>query len=188
MTLLILGLILFLGVHSVRMAAPGLRASFVGGANNAYRGVHAAVSAVGLVLIVWGFARAAADPHVLYVPLYPLRIVTQVVMAPALVLAVASVLPTGEIKQAVRHPLLIATALWSSGHLLANGDLGGVVLFGALLAWSLTDLATVWNRAPKPVAGPGSYRSDIAAVIGGLVLYGLLVGGLHLWLFGHAPM
>jgi uncharacterized membrane protein len=187
MLLLILGLAIVIGAHSLRIVAPSLRANLVSRSPAAYRVAHAVASLVGLVLVVQGFGLAAADPQIVYEPIFPLRAMTQVVMLPALILAVASVLPTGEIKRAVRHPLLIAVLLWSAGHLLANGDLAGVVLFGAFFVWAAVDLATVWRKPPAVPAGGASLRSDAIAAVAGIALYGALVAGLHAWLFGHIP-
>jgi uncharacterized membrane protein len=184
---LLLGLIVFVGTHSLRMLAPAWRAGMAPGPANAYRAAYALSSLVGLVLIVWGFGLAAADPQPLYEPIFPLRAVTQVVMLPALILVIASALPTGEIKRAVRHPLLVAVMLWSAGHLLANGDLAGVVLFATFFAWAAIDFATVRRKLPIMPGGRVELRSDIIAAVGGVVLYGALVAGLHAWLFGHIP-
>jgi uncharacterized membrane protein len=106
----------------------------------------------------------------------------------ALILAVASVLPAGRIKRWVRHPLLVAVILFAIGHLLANGDSAGLVLFGAFLAWAVIDLAAAMSR-PHVRAGKGaaSIAVDLGAVVIGLALFGLLIWRLHLWLIGVSP-
>ena len=105
-------------------------------------------------------------------------------MVPALVLAIASGAPPGYIKRAVANPLLIATILWATGHLLALGDLASLILFGAFLVWSAATLA----MQPKGRVGSApAVRADVIAIVVGLVLYALFVWRLHSWLFGVAP-
>src|ERR1041384_1461025 len=136
MAILILGLVLFLGPHSMKMAAPGLRRAILDPrGEGAVKGIVAITSLAGIVLIVWGFA--AADTVVLYSPPDWGHTLSAIIMAPALILAIASVAPPGYIKRAVVHPLLIATILWAVGHLLLVGDLAGAILFGVFLAWSI---------------------------------------------------
>ena len=108
-------------------------------------------------------------------------------MAPALILVIASALPAGHIKRAVRHPLLIGTILWAFAHLLVNGDTAGVVLFGAFLVWAILDL---WAQPAKPLppAGDVSLTYDAVAVAVGLAVYAVLVWRLHEWAFGVAPV
>jgi uncharacterized membrane protein len=106
-------------------------------------------------------------------------------MVPALILAIASVAPAGHIKNTVVNPLLLATILWAAGHLLSNGDLAGVLLFGAFLAWSIIDWAVRPAGGPVPVPSP---RSELIAIAGGLIVYVLLIWRLHIWLFGVPPL
>ena len=184
MAVLIIGLILFLGAHSLRMALPRWRSGFIGGRGEGpFKGMVALSSILGLVLIVWGFA--SSELVALYSPPAWGATVAAVLMAPALILAIASVAPPGYIKRAVVNPLLLATILWAGGHLLSNGDLAGVVLFGAFLVWSVID----WARQPAadPIPSPSS-RSDVIAIAAGLVVYAALVWRLHLWLFGVPPL
>jgi uncharacterized membrane protein len=148
-----------------------------------YKGFVALSSILGVVLIVWGYASAA--PVIVYTPPAWGHTLCVIVMAPALVLAIASGAPPGYIKRAVPNPLLVATMLWGAGHLVAVGDLAGVILFGAFLVWAIIDWAM--QPASVPVAAPAA-RSDIIAVVAGLVVYALLVWRLHSWLFGVAPI
>lgn len=188
MVVLILGLILFLGVHSVRMLAPGGRDAAIGGfGEGAYKGAYTLASLIGLVLIVWGFGRTASDPAFLYVPPFWLRHATELLVLVALVLAVASALPPSHIGRAVRHPLLVGTAIWAVAHLFVNGEVGTTILFGAFLIWAVVDLIAQRIRPAKPKAPP-SWRFDIIAVVAGAAIYGLLVWRAHLWLFGVSPI
>jgi uncharacterized membrane protein len=187
MALFIVGLVLLLGVHSTRMIAPRWRDGVVARVGEGvYKGLYSVLSLVGFVLIIAGFGRAVATGGVVYVPLPGLRHVVFALMLPALVLAVASVLPRGYIRRAVRHPLLIGTALWAFAHLLVNGETAAVILFGAFLAWSLGDLVVRWHSArPGGVASP---VYDVVALVAGVALYGALVWRLHEWAFGVSPM
>lgn len=187
MAVLIAGLIVMLGLHSIKIVAPRWRASVVARyGEGPYKGAYSLVAISGLVLIVWGFARTWSDPVFLYTPPGWGRHLAMALMAPALVFVFASVFPPGGIKRYVGHPLLIATIVWAVAHILANGDLGGVLLFAAFLVWAVAD----W------MAQPGADRRsrsafntwDIASVVIGLLLYVALIAGLHYWLFGVSPI
>jgi len=132
--LLIIGLVLFLGVHSFGMTAPTGREALIGRlGEGGYKGLYSVIALAGFVMIIWGFSRTASAPAFLYVPFYGLRHLTELLMLIALVLAVASCAPRGSIASAVRHPLLVATILWAIAHLIVNGEIGTTVLFGAFL-------------------------------------------------------
>jgi uncharacterized membrane protein len=182
--ILIVGLVVFLGVHSLRMVAPGWRDGMVESlGEGAWKGVYSVIALAGFALIIWGFARAAPETGMVYVPPIGLRHLTFALMLPALILAVASALPPGHIRRIARHPLLIGTALWAFAHLLVNGELAAVVLFGAFLAWAVIELAAQTGRPRAPIVKP-SATYDLAAVVAGLALYGALVWRLHEWAFG----
>lgn len=188
MAILIIGLILFLGAHSIRVVAPGGREAAIERLGEGpYKGLYSLVALIGFVLVVWGFGQAAADPAFLYAPPFWLRHVTELLMLVALVLAVASGLPPSHIGRAVRHPLLIATIIWAVAHLFVNGEIATTVLFGAFLVWAVVDLiAQRWR--PAAAGRPPSWRFDAVAVVAGAVIYGLLVWRAHLWLFGVSPV
>ena len=188
MTVLVLGLVIFLGVHSFRALSPDARAAMIGRiGEGAYKGLYTLASIAGFVLIIWGFALASAEGDMLYVPASGLRHATEALMLPALVLAVASALPPGYIRRFVRHPQLVATIVWAIAHLLVNGETAAVVLFGAFLAWAVFDLAAQRNRPAVVRARPRPVY-DAVAVVGGVVLYAALVWRLHLWAFGVSPL
>jgi uncharacterized membrane protein len=188
MGVLVIGLLVFLGVHSVRVLLPGWRGALMRRlGEQRFKGLYALASAIGLGLIIWGFARASADPIVVYTPHPGLRSVTAVLMLVALILALASNLPAGRIKRSVRHPLLIGTIMFAVAHLISNGDLAGVLLFGGFLLWALMTLVNSLRRVqPAVSSAPPALAGDAGAILGGLVLYGLFVWRLHLWLFGVA--
>ncbi|HEX4241778.1 MAG TPA: NnrU family protein [Steroidobacteraceae bacterium] len=190
MALLIAGLVLFLGVHSVAIIAPGARAAGLRRlGERGWKGVYALVSALGFVLICYGFSIARREPVVLYTPPLWLHHVTLLLMIPVFPLLLAAYLP-GRIKAAVKHPMLLAVKIWALAHLLANGTLADVLLFGGLLIWAGADRMSVKRRAVQaPVPGaPARPWNDAVAVIAGLVLYAITVAWLHLKLFGVSPL
>jgi uncharacterized membrane protein len=190
MSVLIAGLVLFLGVHSVAVVAPSLRARTVQRTGElAWKGLYALVSLVGFVLICYGFGLARQAPVILYSPPTWLRQVALVIMLPVFPLALAAYLP-GRIKTAAKHPLLAAVKFWAFAHLLANGSLADVLLFGGFLAWAVVDRISFKRRsAPRamPTAPPGPWN-DVIAVVLGFAIYALLIGWAHVRLFGVSPI
>ena len=189
MEVLIFGLIVVLGTHSLKVFAPAWRTALVARLGDGpYKGLYSLVSLLGLVLIVWGFARAWQDPVFLYSPPAWGRHLAMALMIPALILVFSSAFPARWIKRYVGHPLLTATMLWALAHLFANGDLAGVVLFLAFLAWAVVD--RLWQPATQSVAAPPARpgNADFAAIMAGLALYAGLIAGIHLWLFGVSPI
>ena len=189
MEVLIFGLIVVLGTHSLKVFAPAWRTALVARLGDGpYKGLYSLVSLAGVVLIVWGFGRAWQEPAFVYTPPAWGRHVAMALMLPALILVFSSVFPAGWIKRYVNHPLLTATMLWAVAHLFANGDLAGVVLFAAFLLWALIDrvVQPALSRPADIPASPG--QGDYAAIAAGLALYAGLVAGLHFWLFGVSPI
>jgi uncharacterized membrane protein len=187
MSLLVLGLVIFLGVHSVSIVARPWRAGMAARlGEGAWKGLYSLVALVGFVLIVHGYGLARQSPVVLYTPPMALRHVAMLLMLPVFVLLLAAYLP-GRIQRAAKHPMLLATKVWALAHLLANGMLADVLLFGGFLAWAVADRIAVKRRPAKAYA-PGSTVNDVLAVLGGFVLYGVFVLWAHAWLFGVNPM
>jgi len=190
MSLLIIGLVLFLGVHSVAIVAPTLRARTIHAlGEGAWKGMYALVSLAGFVLICYGFGLARQVPVILYSPPAWLRHVALILMLPVFPLIIAAYLP-GRIKTAAKHPMLAAVKLWAFAHLLANGLLADVLLFGGFLAWAVVDRISFKRRsAPQLMrtAPPGPWN-DVIAVVLGLGIYALLIGWVHLRLFGVSPL
>lgn len=187
MTILILGLVVFLGVHSVRILAGPFRDAQIAASPKRWKGLYSLASFVGLGLIIWGWIlfRPAA-PQVYDPPAWG-RHVTWVLVWMALVLMPTGNAPTGRIKATVRHPMLLGVILWSTGHLLANGDRASVILFGSFLAWAVVDLVSAFGRnEPAPVVVKP--RSDVIAVIAGTVALCVMVFFLHRFLFGVSPL
>jgi uncharacterized membrane protein len=189
MGLLILGLALFLGGHSVSVFAAAWRERTIAHlGTRAWRGLYSLLSAAGLACIVFGFAATRRSPVVLYVPPAWLHWVAIVLMLPVFTLLLAANLP-GHIQRTLRHPMLAGVKLWATAHLLANGMLADMLLFGGFLAWAVLVRISLKRRAPRPVPGalPKPWN-DALAVIAGLVLYAVTVVWLHRALFGVAPL
>lgn len=189
MAIMVVGLVLMLGTHSARIVAPGFREAAVARIGEGpYKGLYALVALAGLVLVVWGFARAGEDPVFLYAPPSWGRHLAMALMIPALILVFSSLFPASGIKRFVVHPLLAATILWATAHLFANGDLAGVLLFGAILVWAVIDrIAQPQGMAFQATVGAFG-KWDWAAVAAGIALYIVLIAGLHYWLFGVSPI
>ncbi len=188
MIMLLVGLAVFLGMHSVSIFAPqwrGAMASRMG--TLPWKGLYSAVSIVGFVLLWKGYALARLEPIPVYVPPAGLRHVAALLMLPVFSLLLAAYLP-GRIKALAVHPMLVAVKLWAVSHLLANGMLADIVLFGAFLAWAVMDRISLKRRAPANTPSlPRSAVNDAVVVIGGLALYGVFVGRWHEALIGVAP-
>lgn len=185
---LVLGLVLFLGVHSVRMAAPEFRDGVIAARGApAWKGAYSVLSLIGFVILIWGFGQARLETPVLWAPPAWMAHINLVLMAPALILLAASQMPAGYIRRAVRHPMILGVKVWAFGHLLANGDLAALVLFAAFLGWAVWNRIAVKRRG-DPVHGDAKPVYDAAAAAVGLAFYLWLVLYGHLWLFGVAPV
>jgi uncharacterized membrane protein len=188
-TTLVLGLILFLGTHSISIAAPGWRdrtAARIG--EQAWQGIFAVLSVAGFVLIVWGYGLARQNPVVLYLPPVGLRHLTVLLMVPVFPLLFAAYLP-GRIQSAVGHPMLAAVKLWAFAHLLANGMLADVLLFGSFLLWSVADRVSMrWRKARSVPGALPAKRNDAIATIAGLAVYAAFLLWLHPLLIGVPVM
>jgi uncharacterized membrane protein len=185
MTQLITGLVLFLGAHSVSIVAPGWRDRVVARIGlRPWQGIYAVVAIVGFVLIVRGYGDVRNQTPYLYVLPRWINAVTSTLMLPVFPLLLAAYLPGG-LKTAARHPMLVAVKLWAFAHLLANGSVADVVLFGSVLAWAVADRISLKRRPPRktPGAPPGPWN-DVIAIVGGLFLYALMIEWGHALLIG----
>ena len=191
MAILILGLVIFLGLHSIRIVSESGRERAIARIGEGpWKGVYSLISAIGFVLIVWGFSRARHAAPQLWTPLPGARHITMLLMLVALILFASFLFKRSHIAVMTHHPMLWSVLLWSAGHLIANGSAADLVLFGAFLVWSAADLASAYARDRRNgVAYPEPQLAATAgAVVVGLVVYALLIGGLHLWLFGVSPL
>ena len=181
MTLLVAGLVLFIAVHLIPSVVP-LRAALIArlGAGP-YRGLFSLVAAAGLALIVWGFARAPFEP--LYAAPAWGRQVAMFAVPVALVLFAAANMPT-HIRAVLRHPMLLGLLVWATTHLLSNGDLRSVVLFGSFAAYAVLDLVSAVARGNRPSTDKAPrIAMDGVAVVAGLIA-AVLLTVFHGTLFG----
>ena len=187
MTLLIVGLLLFFGIHSVAMLAPQLRAAGVARLGEfGWKGLYSLIAAVGLVLMVIGYGEARFDPSWLYISPGWTRHLMMALMLPVFILLLAAYLP-GRIQATLKHPMLDATLLWALAHLLVNGAVHDLLLFGSFFGWALAERITIKRRPARPVpALPGSPFNDVIAVVVGLILYAVVALGGHQLLSGIA--
>ena len=187
MTYLVAGLIIFLGVHSLSIVArPWRDATAARQGEGPFKGIYSLASLAGFLLLIYGFGLARQHPVVLYTPPAGLRHLALVLMLPVFPLFVAAYMP-GRIQRTVKHPMLAAVKFWAVAHLLANGTLADVLLFGGFLAWAVADRISVKNRPAKTYA-QGSTRNDVIAVVIGLLIYALFVLWAHAKLFGVSPL
>lgn len=187
MTYLIVGLLLFLGVHSVRIFADDWRTQTIARVGElAWKGVYALLSIAGFVLLVWGYGQARLGGVVVYDPPLYTRQITSLLMLLSLVLVAAAYVPGNHLKAAIGHPMLAGVKLWAFAHLLSNGRLADVVLFGAFLAWAVADFVSARrrDRAAGMVYAAGRVSHTMLTVIAGVTAWAALVWGLHRWLIG----
>ncbi|MGQ9660506.1 MAG: NnrU family protein [Thermochromatium sp.] len=189
MAVFILGLVLFFGMHSMSIIRPRLRATVVERFGLVpWQAVYGLISLIGFVLIVQGYGAAQLSSVVLYEPPTWLKHITLLLMLPVFPLLFATYLP-GRIQDAVKHPMLLAVKIWAFAHLLANGKLADVLLFGAFLTWAVADRISLKHRTAPPVQGaPPGPINDAIAIVGGLGFYLLFMFWLHRALIGVAPV
>jgi uncharacterized membrane protein len=191
MSVLILGLLIFLGVHSLRIFADGWRSRQIARlGEKPWKGLYALVSVIGFVLICWGFGLARQHPVLLYVPPLWLRHLNALFTLVAFVLVTAYLVPRNHLKAKLGHPMVLGVKVWAFGHVLATGMLHDVVLFGAFLAWAIV-LFMVSRRRDRmagTVYPAGSIKGDILTVVIGIAAWLAFGLWLHLRLIGVNPM
>lgn len=190
MTPLLLGLILFLGTHSIRIVADGWRAAQLARlGEQRWKGLYSLASAVGLGLLVWGYGLARAEPVVLWVPPPWTRHLAALLTLPAFVLIAAAYVPRNRLKAAVGHPMVAGVKVWAIAHLLSNGNLADALLFGGFLLWAVADFRSARRRdRTAGVRYPaGSAKRDGITLAAGLAAWALFAGFLHTWLIGVRP-
>jgi uncharacterized membrane protein len=184
---LLIGIVLFFGMHSASIVALPIRERVAAKSENAWKVVYGLVSIVGIVLMVRGYAELRSTPTVLYVTPYWLRHVAALLLLPVFVFFIAPYFP-GKIKATLKHPQLVAVKLWAFAHLLVNGMLADVLLFGSFLAWAVVDRISLKNRPQRQLPGaPETAANDIILVIVGLALYAVFAVWAHEWLIGVKP-
>ena len=188
MWMLILGLVIFLGLHSVRIVAPEWRNARVAAMGEGpWKGVYSLISIVGFVILIWGYGIARGEAYDFYAPPAWLALVASLLMAVALICLMVSQLPSGKLKPLLKHPMLVSVKIWAFAHLLVNADAASFLLFGSFLVWAVVDRISVKRRGGAlPAEGPVTY--DLLAVVSGLGLWALLLWVAHEWLFGVPVM
>jgi len=190
MTLLILGLALFLGAHSVRIVADDWRTKRVAAMGEGpWKAVYSIVAIAGFVLIAWGYGEARTAPTVLYAPPVWTKHLAALLTWPAFVLLAASKTPGTRIKAAVGHPMVVGTKIWAFAHLISNGTLADVLLFGSFLAWAVLDYTAARRRDRRAgtTYAVGPISRDLIAVVVGTVAWVAFALWLHGPLIGVRP-
>ena len=184
MWFLILGMMLFLGVHSIRVIAPRWRQTQIETwGDGRWKGGYSLASILGLVILIYGYGLARENAEQIFDPPAWGPNLLLIAMPVAVILLVAADFRPGYIKYFLRHPMLLGVLIWSAAHLTANGDTASAVLFGGFLIWSVIDLAVALCRpvgqSIQPLLWP-----DLASVVIGLLVSVLIVHYLHIWLIG----
>jgi uncharacterized membrane protein len=190
MTVLVLGLILFLGVHSVRIFADDWRrAQIAKRGEGTWKGVYSVLSIGGFMLIVWGYGLARQDPVPLWAPQVWARHLASVLTLVSFILLLAAYVPNNGIKARLHHPMVLAVKVWALAHLLANHTLADVVLFGSFLAWAVFDFraARARDRAGNVSYAPGTLGGTAITVVAGTAVWAAFAMWLHVMLFGVRP-
>jgi len=191
MAYLVLGLLLFLGVHSVRIVADDWRtAQRARLGESAWKGAYSLLSLAGFVLICWGYGQARLEPVVLWAVPRGMNHLAALLTLIAFVLVAASQLPRNHIKARLRHPMLLGVKVWALAHLLANNTLADLLLFGTFLLWAVLDFRSCRQRdragAPAPAAGTAA--NTVAAVVAGVAVWALFAFWAHGALIGVRPL
>jgi uncharacterized membrane protein len=187
---LLLGLVLFLGVHSLRLIADDWRTRTVARiGEGTWKGLYAVVALAGFALIMWGYGQARQQPIVLWTPPAAMRHIAALLTLPAFVLLVATYVPRNHFKARLHHPMLLATKLWAVAHLLANGTLADVLLFGGFLAWAVADFAASRRRDRRngTVHAAGALVPTLLVLVVGVVSWLAFAFWLHERWIGVRP-
>lgn len=189
---LLIGLVLFLGIHSLQSLTPTLRLNAIDRWGElGFKAVYAALSFLGLYLLVQGYGQVRLDPVVLWTPPRGMQHATILLMWFAMVLLAAAYLPANHLKSKLRHPMTLSVKVWALGHLLSNGNLADVVLFGGFLLWSVLVFRAARKRDRMTLhsAPEGKLLGTMLSVLVGTGVWAaFLMGGLHLWLIGVMPI
>ncbi len=184
MTAFLIGLLIFFGIHSMSVVAMPLRNRIAARNALAWKGFYSIASVLGIVLIVMGYGELRAEPMVLYTTPFWMRYVSALLLLPVYVFFLASLLP-GRIQATLKNPLLVSIKTWALAHLLVNGALADVMLFGSFLLWAVAVRVSLKNREPRRYPrAPLSSANDAIVLVAGLALYAVTILWLHEWLFG----
>lgn len=190
MVILIIGLLMFLGTHSVRIFAEDWRNKQIARrGENTWMGLYAVISLIGFVLIVYGYGQVRLEPLVIWQPPVWTKHLAALLTLPAFILLVAAYVPGTKIKTMIGHPMVLGVKLWALAHLLANGTLADIILFGSFLLWSVLDYRA--SRQRDKAAGTAyqvtGISRDIIAIVVGIIAWAAFAIVLHNWLIGVKP-
>jgi uncharacterized membrane protein len=190
MGMLILGLVLFLGAHSVRVVADGWRTQMRARlGEGGWKGAYSVLSLLGFVLLCYGYGAARLEPVVLWASPTWTRHLAALLMIPAFVMLVAAYVPGNAIKARLHHPMVLGVKTWALAHLVANNTLADLVLFGGFLVWAVLCFRAARRRdvAAQTVYPPGRLGPTLLTVVAGLVLFAAFAFWAHLALIGVRP-
>lgn len=189
MALLLLGIVLFLAVHLIRVVAPGFRNSMIARlGETGWKGLYSVLSLVTLVMLIWGYRSAPIVD--LWVPPRGMAHLTTTLMLFAMICLVASLIPAGHIAAKTKHPMVLSVKIWAAAHLVSNGESRTILLFLAFLAWGVVLRISYKRRERAGLSQPRAFvsaRYDAIAVVGGIVLWAVFAMWLHKLLIGVAP-
>ena len=191
MAMLILGLVLFLGIHSTRIFADGWRSGMIARLGPVrWKGLYTVLSIIGFVVVIWGFRMARADTLVLWSPPVWTRHAAALLMVFSFILLAAAYVPRNSIKARLHHPMVLGVKVWALAHLLANGVAASVVLFSAFLVWAVLSYraARQRDRAANTVYPPGNAAWTGITVAAGLIAWAVFAMFLHGPLIGVRPL
>ncbi|MFS8044177.1 NnrU family protein [Rhizobium sp. BR 314] len=191
MALLILGIVLFLGIHLIRVVVPGLRASLIASlGEGGWKIAYSIASIVALIVLIYGFGRAR-DMTPIWSPPFWMSHITVLLMLFAMICLAASLLPAGHIATKTKHPMVLSVKIWALAHLLSNGDGAAILLFAAFLAWGVILRISLKRRERAGEISRRPFVSatyDLYAIILGVVAWGLIIWKLHAWIIGVSPL
>jgi uncharacterized membrane protein len=198
MTQLILGLILFLGAHSVRILADGWRDQTIAAyGEKAFKGVYTLVAILGFYLLVVGYGEARLQPLALWSPPIFTKHISMLLMLLSSILLIAAYIPRNHFKMRLKHPMVLSVKVWALSHLLANGNLADLVLFGSFLIWAVLNFRSARARDRAQVQNSDANEkaplkpnllATLIALFGGMGLWAVITFVLHAKVVGVAPM
>ena len=191
MGMLILGLVLFLGVHSTRIVADGWRTTMLARLGEGrWKGLYALLSLIGFALLVWGYGLARQQPVVLWQPPAGMRHVAALLMLIAFVLLAATYVPRNAVKARLHHPMVLAVKVWALAHLLSNGNLADLLLFGSFLLWAALSFraARARDRATGASYAAGTAAGTAMTLLAGIAAWAVFAFWAHALLIGVRPL
>ena len=191
MEILVLGLVLFLGTHSVRVFAEGWRGAMIGRLGpNGWKGLYSVLALLGFVLIVWGYGQARLTPVPLWTPSVGMRHLASLLTLVSFILLAAAYVPRNAIKARIGHPMVVAVKVWALAHLLANHTLADLLLFGTFLIWAVLNFraARARDRAAGTVRPAGTAAGTAITVVAGLAAWAAFAFWAHAAWIGVRPI